>query len=578
VNRAPDKWFLQMMSPESMRRALDSGVMREQAAGLSPDQRSQLVVYLLGDMPQQAAAAAPTCTGPRARFDFNRPPLRAGWGGDAANTRFVPTAVAGLNRRDVSKLKLRWAFAFPHATRARSQPALAGGAVMLGSQDGTVYALDEETGCVRWTYQAGAEVRTGLTLSSWPKGSRSARPLAYFADLVARVYAVDMVTGREVWVRKVDEHPHATVTAQPVLYAGRLYVSLSSREVMSAADPKYPCCSFRGSVVALDAASGAPLWRNFPIAEEPRQIGLNAVGAPALAPSGAAVWNSPTIDAKRGLIYFGTGQNYSSPAQGSSDAIVAVEIVSGKTRWIRQTTAGDAWNAACIKFVPDKTNCPAEQGPDFDYGSPPILLHGLTPASDVLVAGQKSGDVWGIAPDSGAILWHRKVGRGGNQGGEHFGMAAAGSSVFIPITDNDEQRAAAEARPGLHAVNGFTGAPLWSTLADDVCRGRKYCDRGISAAITAIPGVVFAGHLDGRLRAYDAARGEVLWEFDTARDFPSVSGDPAHGGALAGASGPVVEHGRVFVNSGYGHSYHMPGNALLVFDLSGAGHDTSAGQ
>jgi len=565
VNRVPDKWFLQMMPADRILQSLEQGVMREQAASLSPVQRLQIATWLAGDAPRVAAAPPPRCDARHARFDPRRPPRATGWGVDASNTRFVPDAVARLRAADLSRLELRWAFAFPQATRARSQPALVGGAVIVGSQDGTVYALDEATGCVRWTYQAGAEVRTGITLAPWPAGRPPARPLAYFADLVARVYAVDVTTGRAAWVRKVDEDPHATVTAQPALHDGRLYVPVSSREVMSAGDPAYPCCSFRGSVVALDAATGEPRWRNHPIAETPRQVGTNAAGTPVFAPSGAAVWNTPTVDARRGLLYFGTGQNYSSPAQGSSDAIVAVELDTGRTRWIRQGTSGDAWNAACITFVRDKSNCPAERGPDFDFGAPPILVRGRAPAADVLVAGQKSGDVWGLDPATGAVRWHRRIGRGGNQGGVHFGMAAEGARVFVPITDNDEQRAPDAGAAGLHALDAFTGALLWSVLADDVCNGRKFCDRGISAAVTAIPGVVFAGHLDGRLRAYSAATGEVLWAFDTAREFPSVSGDPARGGALAGAAGPVIDAGRVLVESGYGHSYHMPGNALLMF-------------
>jgi len=579
VNRAPDKWFLQMMMPEAIVAALTDGVMQQQGSALSPAERVQVAEFLAGSSVRAPLHEPPRCTGRAARFDLSRPPATAGWGFDRENRRFLPAGTAKLAARDVPRLELKWAFAFPHATRARSQPLVAAGAVIVGSQDGTVYALDAETGCVRWTFRAGAEVRTGITAEAWRAGARDARPLVYFADLVARVYAVELVTGRLAWVRKVDEHPHATVTGQPVLADGRLLVPVSSREVMSAADPGYPCCTFRGSVVALDARRGEPLWRTYAIPAEPAEVGVNAAGTPRFAPSGAAVWNSPTVDLRRGLFWFGTGQNYSAPADGSSDAIIAAELATGRIRWIRQTTSRDAWNAACIRAIRTPANCPAENGVDFDYGSPPILVRGTGAgtgagmgtgagnAGDILVAGQKSGDVYGIDPDTGEVRWHRKVGRGGNQGGQHFGMAAEGSRVFVPITDNDREWPADAARPGLHAVDARTGELLWSTLADDVCRGRKFCDRGISVAVTAIPGIVLAGHLDGRLRGYDAATGHVAWEFDTDREFPSVSGDPAHGGSLAGAGGAVVADGRVYVSSGYGHSYHMPGNALLVFGV-----------
>jgi polyvinyl alcohol dehydrogenase (cytochrome) len=571
VQRAPDKWFLQMMPADLLLAAMESGVMRQQAAALTTAQRTQIAEYLAGSAVPPVPKLPPACTGRAANFDYSAPPFAVGWGVDFENRRYISRDVAGLLLSDIPKLELAWAFGYPNATRARSQPSFTGGAVMVGSQDGTVYALDAASGCLRFKYRAGAEVRTGITITPWRRNTRPARVPAYFADLNARVYAIDAVSGREVWVRKVDDHPHATVTAQPLLHDGRLYVTVSSREVMSAADPRYECCSFRGSVSALDATSGEVLWKTYVIPEEPRRVGANAAGTPILAPSGAAVWNTPTLDASRGLLYVGTGQNYSAPAQGSSDAIVALEIASGKIRWVRQTLAGDAWNAVCIKFIPNKANCPANPGPDLDYGSPPMLLPRAYPApshaassGDLLVAGQKSGDIYGIDPSSGMVRWHTAIGRGGNQGGQHFGMAAQGGRAFVPITDNDEEREGTPA-PGLHAVDVQTGELIWSALADDVCGQRKFCDPGISAAVTAIDGAVFAGHLDGRMRAYDSATGRVLWEVSTDREFATVSGVPGHGGSFAGAGGPMIVGGRLYVNSGYGHSYHMPGNVLLVY-------------
>lgn len=562
LKRAPDKWFLQMMSADLLLAAMETGVMRQQAEVLTPVQRAQVAEYLAGSAVPPTPKLPPACTGKAAKFDYSVRPIATGWGMDFENRRHIAPEVAGLLLADIPKLELAWAFAYPHATRARSQPSFAGGAVMVGSQDGTVYSLDAASGCLRFKYRARAEVRTGLTVARWRANARPAQVPAYFADLNARVYAIDVVTGRELWVRKIDDHPHATVTAQPLLHDARVYVTASSREVMSAADPTYACCTFRGSVSALDAASGELLWKTHVIPDEPREAGANAVGTPVFAPSGAAVWNTPTLDVSRGLLYVGTGQNYSAPAQGSSDAIIALELASGRIRWVRQTLAGDAWNAACIKFIPNKANCPANHGPDLDYGSPPMLIPRAS--GDLLIAGQKSGDIYGIDPSSGTVRWHQRIGRGGNQGGQHFGMAAEGGRAYVPITDNDEDREGTAA-PGLHAVDVQTGEMLWSTLADDVCAQRKYCDPGISAAITAIDGAVFAGHLDGRFRAYASATGRVLWEVETDREFQTLSGEPARGGSFAGASGPMIIGGRVYVNSGYGHSYHMPGNVLLVY-------------
>jgi polyvinyl alcohol dehydrogenase (cytochrome) len=568
VSRAPHRSFLQMMAPDTLLSVLDEGVMQQAAANLSAEQKAKVVEFLAGTDARDSQFEPVRCAGDEAGFDFAQPPRMENWGVTLDNRHFISGEIAGLDVEDISRLSLKWAFAYPGATRARSQPAFAGGSLLVGSQDGTVYSLHAGSGCIRWTFRAGAEVRTGISLEPWKTGSEPDRPLAFFADLVARVYAVDMVTGEVAWRRKVDEHPSATVTAQPVYYEGTLYVTVSSLEVVPAADPGYPCCSFRGSVMALDAATGEVKWKTHTIAEQPGQVGINSAGTPVLAPSGAPVWNSPTVDPKRRALYVGTGENYSSPAQGSSDAVIALDLDSGAVRWIRQTTAGDAWNLACMPFIPDQANCPSENGPDVDFASPPILL----PAGegDILVAGQKSGAVYGIDPDNGEIVWQSNPGRGGNQGGVHFGMASDGQTVFVPMSDyDDDMLPVDEAKPGMFALNPADGNLLWSAPADNACGDRKDCDPGISAAITAIPGAVFAGHMDGRLRAYDAASGKVLWETNTDQPFESISGAPARGGSFGGGSAPMVIDGVVYVNSGYGLYFHMPGNVLLAFSVDG---------
>lgn len=568
VQRAPHRSFLEMMSADALLAALESGVMKQQASSLNEQERRDVVAYLVGTSEREPAPAPLRCAGDRRAFDYDQSPFADGWGIDHANSRFIPDAVARLDVAAIPRLELAWAFAFPGATRVRSQPSFAGGAVFVGSQDGTVYALDQDSGCLRWSFRAAAEVRTGITITPWEAGSRPAGPvLGYFADLVARVYAIDLVTGELVWVRKVDDHPNATVTAQPVLFDGRVYAPVSSLEVVPAAEPAYPCCSFRGSIVALDAGDGTQLWRSYTIREAPREVGVNRAGTPMLAPSGAPVWNTPTVDAQRRRLYFGTGENYSSPAQGSSDAIIAMDLDSGDIEWIFQATAGDAWNLACMPFIPDRANCPAENGPDVDFASPPA--HVIDGEREVLVAGQKSGDVWGIDPESGRLLWHQKVGRGGNQGGQHFGLAVENHTVFVPMSDYDDAMLpVSEARPGLYALDAFTGQPLWASPADDVCGDREDCDPGISQAITAIPGAAFAGHMDGRLRAYESGTGRVLWQFDTHRAFATLNGTQAAGGSFGGGAGPMVVNGRLYASSGYGLYFHMPGNVLLVFETA----------
>jgi len=565
VPKAPHKMFLQMMSPLAIEQAMSEGVMRPQAAGLSAEERHLIATYLGGDLATHPAA--PRCEGKAAYFDARREPATGSWGFSPGNGRYIPVSTTGLSAGDLPTLELKWAFAFPGALRARSQPSVAYGAVYVGSQDGTVYALDLDTGCIRWTYRGRAEVRTAIVHEAPAAArARNGTPLVFFGDLNAWIYAVDAYTGRLAWSQKADDHPNATVTGTPAWHDGVLYVPTSSLEVTSAADTAYECCTFRGSVQALDAVTGAQRWRAFTIANPPQETGKTPVGTRVLGPSGAPVWNTPTVDAERGVLYVGTGENYSSPADGNSDAIIAFRLSDGSRVWQAQKTAGDAWNAACM--FPNNPNCPRESGPDVDFAAATILLE--RPSGDLLLAGQKSGQVYGLDPSKGGReLWQAGVGRGGIQGGVHFGMATDGARLYVPITDmldgHDGKTHNRPSRAGLHALDVATGKVVWSTLADNVCGAREFCEPGISQAITAIPGAVIAGHMDGRLRAYHAESGRVLWQVDTAREWPTVSGETAHGGSFGGGAGPVVADGRLIAVSGYGIYFHMPGNVMLVF-------------
>lgn len=576
VPKAPQTMWLEMMSPMAILKSLNQGVMQTQATALSPTQRIDVAQYLTQRRIDESekVARAPLCNGGETTFDATRPAIRAGWGHDTA--RFVTAEDAGFSAADIPALELKWAFAYPGALRARSQPAIGHGAVYTGSQDGHVYAFDLRSGCERWSYDAGAEVRTGVVLIDGLVGSR---PLAIFGDILARLHAVDARTGELVWSRKMDDHPSATLTGTPAFFEGRLYVPVSSLEVTPAADPAYPCCSFRGKVVAVDALSGKDIWTHHTIAQPPVRIGETRSGAAILSPSGAPVWSSPAIDAIKRVIYFGTGENYSTPADDNSDAIIAVNLDTGKRLWQRQSTAGDAWNVACM--MQNNPNCPPEDGPDFDHGASMILstvpttIPTTVPTTGggrrTLLAGHKNGTIFGLDPDAqGEVLWSVRVGRGSIQGGVHFGMAASAETLYAPINDmndthNGDVLDAGAARPGIHAVDIATGKVRWSHVQANVCPDQmSFCDPGISAPVTAIPGAVFAGHLDGFVRAYAEAGGKLLWEFDTKTPVTAVNGMVAKGGGISGA-GPAVGDGYVVINSGYGLYFHAPGNALMVF-------------
>ncbi|KGE03928.1 outer membrane protein assembly factor BamB family protein [Pseudohaliea rubra] len=565
VYKAPHFSWLELMPPRTLYHAMTKGVMASQAAELSEAEKVQVVEYLTQKPFDPAAVAAapslPRCSAEAAVFDRGEPFHPVTPGHDTR--RYLPSAVAGLSASELPSLELKWAFAFPGATRARSQPTAGMGAIFVGSQDGTVYAFDVETGCVRWTFQAAAEVRTGVVLDR--RGADDA--LLFFGDIIANFYAVDALTGDLRWKQRVDEHPSATLTATPAVHADRVYVPVSSLEVVAAADAEYPCCSFRGKVLALDRATGSPQWTAHAIEEEPAVTGETPVGTAVLSPSGAPVWTTPTVIPELGLLVFGTGENYSSPADGNSDAIVAVDLASGERRWVHQVTPNDAWNVACM--MADNPNCPEEDGPDYDQGSSVLWLGAGGPK--ILVAGHKSGHVTGHDPRDGRELWRVAIGRGSIQGGVHFGMAAEGAVVYAPVNDMNNTRNGdvldpALARPGMHAVDARTGELLWSRVNPDQCGDdRPFCDPGISAAVTAIPGAVLAGHLDGVLRAYDRASGELLWHYDTTQAVTGTNGETARGGGMSGGAGAFVYRGHVIANSGYGLYYHEPGNALLVF-------------
>ncbi len=568
VTRAPAFAWLEMMTPQAVLATMTEGVMRQQANHLSVHQKRAVAEFITRTSldSQVADAPAPTCTGEAAEFDLRRPIARVGWGHDTS--RFVGETDAGFTAEALPRLELKWAFAYPNARRARSQPAIAFGAVYVGSQDGRVYAFDLETGCQRWSFQAAAEVRTGIVVGEPPPSAPEDPPTLYFGDILAKLYAVHALTGELVWSLKVDPHPSATLTGTPALAGNRLLVPISSLEVIPASNLDYACCTFQGRLVALEPATGMVLWSHSAIPNPPQVVGRTIAGQPVLAPSGAPIWSSPTVDLQRNLVYFGTGQNYSSPADRNGDAIIAVDLDTGERVWQRQSTAGDAWNVACM--MEDNPNCPEEDGPDFDHGSS-IILAQQEESSSVLLAGHKNGTIFGLDPDrQGALLWATRVGRGSIQGGVHFGMATGEGLVYAPINDMNNTRNGDLldpdlARPGMHALDVASGEVMWRHIQENLCGAeRPFCDPGISAAVTALPGGVIAGHLDGVIRAYSAQTGEVVWSYDTTQPVAAVNGMMARGGGMSGG-GPAIGDGHLVVNSGYGLYFHEPGNALMVF-------------
>jgi polyvinyl alcohol dehydrogenase (cytochrome) len=562
----PSREALRGFSPEAVDTALSSFSMRRQGAALTPAERRAVAAFVTGRAagaykgPLDALAKTAFCT----QKDPSTDPLAGaswnGWGNGLHNTRFQPAAAAGLSAADVQRLKLKWAFGLPGVSASGSQVTVVGSRAIVGSRNGMVYALDSRTGCVAWTFEAAAGVRSA------PVVDRAGNTV-YFGDAHANVYALDVRTGAHKWKLQVETHPDAMITGGVMFHQGRLYVPVSSIEEVTAAIPTYECCTFRGSIVALDARSGKQIWKTQTIADLPQKTTKSASGVQLWGPSGGSVWSAPTLDPERNRMFVTTGDSYSNPAAKETDAIMALAMDTGRVLWVRQALAGDSWNTACFEASgPGRLNCPDNAGPDHDFGSSAALVT-LATRRRMLIAGQKSGALYGLNPDSGEIVWKTQAGEGGVLGGIEWGFAIDGSTALVALSNALEKKPGEAG--GFLAINIHDGTTRWSAPAPpDTCAGRPGCNTGQPQAVTAIPGVAFSGSLDGHLRAYDTASGKVLWDFDTLDEFETVNGVPAKGGSINGP-GATVAAGMLFVNSGYSPIGFMQGNVLLAFTVDG---------
>ena len=554
ATRAPLPDAMRSMTAEAVLAALESGSMKAQGASLPAADRQTLAKFLglavkTSEHPTGICAPDTPATSDSSYWN--------GWGVDMENSRFQSARMAGLDESKVPNLKLKWAFGFSGANTVFAQPAIVGGKMFFGSGDGTVYAVNAKTGCIYWTFKAAATVRTAISVGAVIAGHYT----LFFGDVKAFVYAVDSQTGKQVWRVQVDDHPLARVTGAPKLWNERLYVPVSGVEEVSAGNPRYECCTSRGSLVALEGATGKQIWKSYTIPAAPKPTGKNSAGTQLHGPSGASVWLSPTIDATRRLVYVGTGNEYSAPGTEFSDAVIAFDVDSGAMKWSRQLTPGDGWNFGCSTAA--GPNCPEGHGPDVDIGASPILRK-FAGGKDVLLVGQKSGVVYGLDPNgNGKILWQTRIGKGGALGGIQWGMAADDKVVYAALSDRKPGKW--EEEGGLFALDILTGKKLWNTPAPKpACLGKPNCSAAQMAPVTLIPGVAFSGSMDGHIRAYSTKDGKIIWDFDTLHEFETVNGVNAKGGSL-NASGVVVVNGTAYVNSGYGALAGMPGNVLLAF-------------
>ena len=544
--------------------ALTHGNMRRIGRGLDDASRRAVAEFFTG-VPFASSAAtrrydvSPRCSPERGRFDWNDTAYPS-WGGSPRNLRSIPVG-QGLARAEVESLAVKWVVAFPESSQLRSQATAAGGALFVGSHNGSVYALDQEAGCTRWHFKAATEVRSAVTIDIDRRDPAKPVVRAVFGDRAANVYALDAETGERLWTTTADRHDNASITGSVTAYGGLLFVPISSNDDINSMDPAYPCCTHHGAVVALDARTGKVVWQTPTVAEEPRLTGKTSVGTPTWGPSGASIWNTPTIDDKRGLLFVGTGNNHSRPATAMSDSILALDWRTGRIVWTYQAQAGDAWNAACS--FGNRTSCPDPEGPDTDFGGTTMLVE--RDGRDLLIAGQKSGLLHVLDPATGKPVWTKRIVRGGPQGGIRYGMASRDGVLYVPsMAEDDERGERRESLPGVFALSAGDGEVVWQAPGSALCAGREPCVGIVGAPPLATPDVVFAAGVDGVLYALDRKSGEVFWHFDTAQQFTTLLGTTTRGGGIQGTAGPMLANGRLFVSSGYGQA-QRPGNALIAF-------------
>jgi polyvinyl alcohol dehydrogenase (cytochrome) len=463
-----------------------------------------------------------------------------GWGRDLDNSRYQPEPA--IRASDVGKLGLKWSFGYQGGGEF-GQPTVVDGRLFIAAASGRIYSLDAKSGCTYWTFDAPVGSRTAITIGELGQSKKVVLPkrlkrtlahldvikapsVAIFGDDSGTVYALDAQRGTLVWKTQVESHPLARIVGAPTLYNNRLYVSVASTEEAMASKSGYACCTFRGSVAALDVATGKLLWKSFTVLQEPQPTRRSSSGVQEFAPAGAAVVDAPTIDTKRAVLYIGTGGSTTSVEQSLTDAIVAFDLDSGKLRWVKQLA---------------RTGEMGSSG----FSSSPVLRT-LASGNQVILAGQRSGVIYALDPDHGGeVIWQTRTGEAG--GGIAWGMAADYKNVYVGLNGTGS----------LNAIDLKSGAARWHAVSPTPACGWSdaVCSHGLSQAVTVMPGSAFSGSLDGHFRAYSTIDGKVLWDFDTTQALHPVNGVAARGGPLD-RGGATIVNGMVYINSG---------NALLAF-------------
>lgn len=575
-DRTPSTEALRRMSAGQIRSALVSGPMKPMGDALKPEQRDAVVAYLA--RPEANVGTAwiddHRCGPDRAAIDLSGKPAQVGFGVNTNNDRRMTAAQAGLKTAQMADMEVAWSFAFPKTSGLRGQGVVVGSTVFYpAGQAGYLLALDTQTGCVKWAVQPPSPIRASLTFGKLgPKG-----PLGLVGgDASGNLTAFDARTGNVVWRADPRHDKLVPISGTPLFAGDKILVPISAVDVGMAARPGYACCKTHGALAAVNAADGKLLW-TWHTMEDAKPLGRkNSAGVEMYGPSGAPIWSSPAVDLRAGVAYTSTGESTSPPDSGTTDSLVAVDFATGRQKWVFQALANDIWHMACPVGPPApgaklNPNCFfANEGSvlrDHDFGGGPVIWKGK--GRSLILGGQKSGEVWAVEAATGKKVWRHQFGKGTPLGGVHWGIATDGVRVFAPIADPNVPAAANAA--GMYAIDIASGKLTWSWKAAPDCgngrqaRVRTCANRfGLSAAPLVVDGALVAGGLDGRVYAWEAATGRLMWQTDTAVRFEALNKLPANGGTID-AAGPFAGDGLLFVSSGYASFGQQGGNVLVAY-------------
>lgn len=508
--------------------------------------------------------AASLCAIDRRDVDLSQAPSFTFTSADGNNPRHLNAAQAGLSTDDFPNLELAWSIAFPDTSSMRAAPVIVGSTVFYSATDaGRVFALDTETGCAKWVYEAGTRLRSSMAYDS-----QDGEATLVFGDQRGMVYSLNAATGEANWVASGQATDNqAMITGTPVIVDDKIIVPLSGSGVVTGGNPKFECCDNHGAVTALSLASGEKLWEYHTMPSADYNGMVSSTGVKQRGPSGAPIWTTPTVDAKRGQVIVTTGENTSHPTTGTSDAIIALDLETGAENWVFQALENDMWNFSCSAKGPNCIILPDTNSVDFDFGGPAILVE--SDGKELLVAGQKSGDLWALDPATGTVVWNQRVGEGTALGGNHWGIATDFERAFMTI--NDPANIIENGYAGLYSFFLGSGEPSWSYQVTPECNEQRSdrlrrCETlfGFSATPLSVDGAVITAGLDGRLFVFDSQTGDQLFKYDTVKDYDTVNGVEGYGGSIDSHS-IAAGAGMVFVGSGYGSFGQVSGNVLLAF-------------